>query len=106
MQSPIASPIELEVGRIRELSKDGRHSEALVAAELLAVAAPQNRDLLYLIATNQRCLNRIHAALETLRRMEQLHPRFSLLYQERGYCYTALRDVIKKPQLILLLKTI
>ena len=92
MQSPIASPIELEVGRIRELSKDGRHSEALVAAELLAVAAPQNRDLLYLIATNQRCLNRIHAALETLRRMEQLHPRFSLLYQERGYCYTALRD--------------
>ena len=92
MQSARASPIELEVGRIRELSKDGRHSEALVAAELLAVAAPQNRDLLYLIAANQRCLNRIHAALETLRRMEQLHPRFSLLYQERGYCYTTLRD--------------
>jgi tetratricopeptide (TPR) repeat protein len=92
MQSARASPIELEVGRIRDLSKDGRHSEALVAAELLAVAAPQNRDLLYLIAANQRCLNRIHAALETLQRMEQLHPRFSLLYQERGYCYTTLRD--------------
>lgn len=92
MQSPLASPIELEVGRIRELSKGGRHPEALVAAEVLAVAAPQNRDLLYLIASNQRCLNRIHAALETLRRMEQLHPRFSLLYQERGYCYTTLRD--------------
>jgi tetratricopeptide (TPR) repeat protein len=92
MQNARASPIELEVGRIRELSKDGRHSEALVAAELLVVAAPQNRDLLYLIAANQRCLNRIHAALETLRRMEQLHPRFSLLYQERGYCYTTLRD--------------
>ena len=92
MQSARASPIELEVSRIRELSKDGRHSEALVAAELLAVAAPQNRDLLYLIAANQRCLNRIHEALETLRRMEQLHPRFSLLYQERGYCYTTLRD--------------
>ena len=92
MQSARASPIELEVSRIRELSKDGRHFEALVAAEVLAVAAPQNRDLLYLIAANQRCLNRIHAALETLRRMEQLHPRFSLLYQERGYCYTTLRD--------------
>jgi hypothetical protein len=65
MQNARASPIELEVGRIRELSKDGRHSEALVAAELLADAAPQNRDLLYLIAANQRCLNRIHAALET-----------------------------------------
>jgi len=24
--------------------------------------------------------------------MEQLHPRFSLLYQERGYCYLTLRD--------------
>ena len=92
MQSPMASPIELEVSRIRELSKGGRHPEALVAAEVLAVAAPQDRDLLYLIAANQRCLNRIHAALETLRRIEQLHPRFSLLYQERGYCYTTLRD--------------
>ena len=92
MQNTRVTPIELEVDRIRELSKDGRHSEALVAAEVLAVAAPQNRDLLYLIAANQRCLNRIHEALETLRRMEQLHPRFSLLYQERGYCYTTLRD--------------
>ena len=92
MQSARASPIELEVGRISELSKGGRHSEALVAAEVLAVAAPKNRDLLYLIAANQRCLNRIHEALETLRRLEQLHPRYSLLYQERGYCYTTLRD--------------
>jgi tetratricopeptide (TPR) repeat protein len=92
MQNTRASPIELEVGRIRELSKGGRHAEALVAAEALAVTAPQDRDLLYLIAANQRCLNRIHEALETLRRLEQLDPRFSLLYQERGYCYTTLRD--------------
>jgi len=92
MQNTRASPIELEVGRIRELSKGGRHAEALVAAEALAATAPQDRDLLYLIAANQRCLNRIHEALETLRRLEQLDPRFSLLYQERGYCYTTLRD--------------
>ena len=92
MQNTRATPIELEVDRIRELSKDGRHAEALVAAEVLAVAAPENRDLLYLIAANQRCLNRIHEALETLRRVEQLHPQYSLLYQERGYCYTTLRD--------------
>ena len=92
MQNARASPIELEVGRIRELSKHGRHSEALVAAERLADAAPRDRDLLYLIAANQRCLQRIHEALETLRRLEELHPRFGLLYQERGYCYTTLRD--------------
>lgn len=89
---PSPSSIELEVGRVRELSKSGRHCEALAAAEALAVLAPQNRDALYLISTNQRCLNRIEEALETLQRLEQRHPRFSLLYQERGYCYTTLRD--------------
>jgi tetratricopeptide (TPR) repeat protein len=93
MQSLSASPpIEIEVGRIRELSKGRRHSEALAAAEALTAAAPQNRDVLYLLAANQRCLNRIHDALAALQRLEQLHPRFSLLYQERGYCYMTLRD--------------
>src|SRR5215467_13621628 len=92
MDSPSVSPIELDVSRIRGLSERGRHHEALVAAEALALAAPKNRDLLYLVAVNQRCLNCIYEALGTLRRLEQLHPRFSLLYQERGYCYTTLRD--------------
>src|SRR6516164_2141417 len=87
-----ASPIELEVGRIRELSRGNRHSEALAAAEALAVAVPENRDVFYLIAANQRCLSRIPEALATLQRLEQQHPRFSLLYQERGYCYMTLRD--------------
>jgi tetratricopeptide (TPR) repeat protein len=92
MHSPSVSPVELDVSRIRGLSESGRHGEALVAAEALAVAAPKNRDLLYLVAVNQRCLNRIYEALDTLQHLEQLHPRFSLLYQERGYCYTTLRD--------------
>ena len=87
-----SSPIELEVTRIRELSKGGRHGEALAAAEALALAEPQNRNALYLIATNQRCLNRIKEALAILQQLEQQHPAFSLLYQERGYCYTTLRD--------------
>jgi tetratricopeptide (TPR) repeat protein len=91
MSSPRA-PVELEVGRIRELSKGGRHREALAAAEVLAATAPQNRDALYLIAANQRCLNRIPEALATLERLEQQNPRFSLLYQERGHCYLTLRD--------------
>src|SRR5215467_5700462 len=92
MQRPGVSPIELEVIRIRELSERGQHREALVSAEALAAAEPQHRDLLYLIAVNQRCLDRIGEALETLQRLEQLHPQFSLLYQERGYCYTRQRD--------------
>ncbi len=93
MQNPAAnSLIEPEVVRIRALSKCSRYREALAAAEELAVSAPQNRDALYLIATNLRCLNRIDEALATLQRLEQQYPRFSLLYQERGYCHTSLRD--------------
>jgi tetratricopeptide (TPR) repeat protein len=92
--STSSSLIKLEVDRIRELSKAGRHSEALAAAEVQAAVVPQNRDVLYLIAANHRCLNRIPEALATLRRLEQQHPRFSLLYQERGYCYMTLRDAL------------
>jgi tetratricopeptide (TPR) repeat protein len=87
------SPTELELERVRELSKSGRHKEALVAAEALAVEVPENRDVLYLIAANQRCLNRIPEALATLQCLEQKHPRFSLLYQECGHCFVTLRDV-------------
>jgi tetratricopeptide (TPR) repeat protein len=84
--------IEVEVARIRELSKGGRHSEALAEAEALAMSAPQHRDVLYLIAANQRCLNRIPEALAMLQRLERHYPKFSLLYQERGYCYMTMRD--------------
>jgi tetratricopeptide (TPR) repeat protein len=90
--SSVSSPIELEVARIRELSKSRLHSEALTAAEALVSVAPENRDVLYLIAANLRCLNRIPEALATLEHLEQQHPRFSLLYQERGHCYVTLRD--------------
>jgi tetratricopeptide (TPR) repeat protein len=90
--SGFSESIELEVERIRELSKSGHHSEALAAAEKLSVVSPHNRDALYLIAANQRCLKHINEALATLQRLEQHHPRFSLLHQERGYCYTTLRD--------------
>jgi tetratricopeptide (TPR) repeat protein len=93
MSNSATSPVDPEVARIRELSRRGRHGEALSEAEMLAAQAPRNRDVLYLIAANLRCLNRIVEALSTLRRLEQHHPRFSLLYQERGYCHVTLRDV-------------
>jgi tetratricopeptide (TPR) repeat protein len=85
-----SSTIQLE--GIRELSKLRRYSEALAAAEMLALKEPQNRGALYLVAANQRCLNLITEALTTLERLEQQHPRFSLLFQERGSCYMTLSD--------------
>ena len=90
--STLSSPTEFEVRRIRELTKGQRHTEALAAAEALTVTASDNCDVLYLIAVNQRCLRRFSEALATLERLEQQHPQFSRLYQERGHCYVAMRD--------------
>lgn len=86
------STVELEVRRIRELVKERRFAEALRAADTLRVAVPENRDVLYLRAHAQRLLGDIPAALATLTELEQLHPRFSRLYQERGHCHVALRQ--------------
>ncbi len=89
---PVKTPVELEVHRIREQFKNRRFEEGLEAAELLAAEVPENRDVLYLIAMNQRFLGKIEAALATLRRLEQHHPAFSRLYQERGQCHVALKN--------------
>ena len=85
------SAIELEVERIRGLVSERRFTEALQATEVLQAAVPENRDVLYLRALTQRRLGDIPAALATLARSEQHHPRFSRLFQERGYCYVALK---------------
>jgi tetratricopeptide (TPR) repeat protein len=91
--APLRSPeLRAELGRIRQLGKAARYPEALAAAQALAAEAPADRDTLYLIAANQRCLDRIADALGTLEQLEREHPDFGLLYQERGYCYTRWRD--------------
>jgi tetratricopeptide (TPR) repeat protein len=89
---PTPSPVELEVRRVRELLKSGDYAGALSGAEALAVQVPENRDVLYLIAVSRRFLGQIPEALQALQRLEELHPRFSRLYQERGHCFVALRD--------------
>jgi tetratricopeptide (TPR) repeat protein len=87
-----SSPVELEVRRTRALLKERRFQDALRAADTLLATVPENRDVLYLRAVAQRQLGEISAALATLASLEQLHPRFSGLYQERGHCYVALRQ--------------
>jgi tetratricopeptide (TPR) repeat protein len=84
--------VELEVRRIRQLVSERRFAEGLSAADTLLVAVPENRDVLYLRAQAQRLLGDIPAALATLAGLEQLHPRFSRLYQERGHCYVVLKQ--------------
>ncbi len=86
------SAVELEVRRIGALVQARRLPEALAATDKLLAEVPENRDVLYQRALAQRYLGDIPAALATLAALEQLHPRFSRLYQERGNCYVALKQ--------------
>jgi len=86
------SSVELEVQRVRALLGARRWSEGLQAADALRLAVPENRDALFLRAIAQRQLGDTAGALATLAELERLHPRFSGLYQERGYCHVALRQ--------------
>src|SRR5262252_6702524 len=87
-----ASFVEREVQRIRELMKSQHYAAALAVCATLTQQVPENRDVLYLTAVCQRYLRDIKAALATLARLERHHPLFSLLLQERGHCYVALKD--------------
>jgi tetratricopeptide (TPR) repeat protein len=86
------STVELEVRRVRELLESRSYAQALEAGEALALKVPENRDVLYLMALSLRYLNRIPEALAILARLEQHHPAFSRLHQERGHCHVVLKD--------------
>jgi tetratricopeptide (TPR) repeat protein len=89
---PVSSPVEAEVVRIRGLLRARRFEEAAASARGLANVFPENRDALYLLAIAQRQQHRLREALATLEQLERHQPRFSRLYQERGHCYTAMKD--------------
>jgi tetratricopeptide (TPR) repeat protein len=89
---PPPSRIETEVRRIRAALERSEFAPALEAALPLLKEAPENRDLLYMIAVAQRYLQRVPEALATLGRLEEFHPDYPRLYQERGHCYVALRS--------------
>jgi tetratricopeptide (TPR) repeat protein len=86
------SAVDLEVRRMGELMQEHRFADVLRAADALVLTDPENRDVLYLRAVAQRRLGDIPAALATLAGLEQMHPRFSRLFQERGLCFVALRQ--------------
>ncbi len=89
---PTPSAVELEINRVRGRMEQGHFAEALDAAAQILGKHPRNRDALYMVAVCQRYLQRIPDALATLERLEQTHPGFSRLYQERGHCYVMQRD--------------
>ncbi len=95
------SATEQEVLRMRRLQSQGRHAQALAAAQTLLAGLPENRDLLLIAASSLRHLGRIDEALATLDHLEKLQPRFSLMHQERGLCHVARKDAPQAIQALL-----
>jgi len=98
--APATASVE-EVHRIRELLRDSRFEESLAAAQGLAERAPDHRDALYAVARSLRFLGRTQEALTALQRLEQFHPNHSLLHEERGQCFVALRDAPRAMEVLL-----
>ena len=86
------SPVESALVRMRADMEKGDIAEALAAADTLSRTLPDNRDVNYIRAACLRYLSRIPEALAVLDHLEQTHPGFSRLFQERGHCYVAQRD--------------
>src|SRR5271154_2140719 len=84
--------IGADADRIRSLLRQQKFSEALAAAEALLASTAGHRDALLFAAIAQRYLGRIPEALKTLATLEQQHPRFSRLYEERGLCFVVLKQ--------------
>lgn len=94
--------IDIEVDRLRQLQREGRHAEVIPAARSLLSDHPDHRDLMLAIAVSQRFLMQIDDALATLEALERVHPKFSRLHEERGMCFVARRDAPNAIQSLLL----
>ncbi len=89
---PLESRVEAESRRVRERLERREFGAALEAAQALLAIAPDHRDALYLVAVAERYCGRFADALRTLATLEERHPDFGRLYQERGHCYRALGE--------------
>ena len=85
-------PQTAEVARIRALLGQKKFAEGLAAARALLEHQAGHREGLLLEAAARRCLGQVTEALQTLLRLEQEHPRFSRLYEERGNCLVFLKN--------------
>jgi tetratricopeptide (TPR) repeat protein len=81
-----------EVSRLRVLLRQHKFPEVLSAGEAVLSNAPEQREARLFVAIAQRYLGRVPEALKSLATLQQHHPRFSRLYEERGRCHVELRQ--------------
>ena len=87
-----ASAVAVELHRIHALLRQEQFTVALAAAESLCARQPVQRDVLLTLSTAQRLAGRFGDALATLAALQETHPRFSRLYEERGHCFVFMRQ--------------
>ena len=81
-----------DIARLRQLLRQKQYAEVLAQGEALLANAPTQRDAMLFVAVAQRYLGRPAVALATLERLEQAHPRFSRLHEERGRCFVDMKN--------------
>ena len=87
-----AAPPESGGARLRRLLQAREFSELLAAADAMIAADATHREAGLFRAIALRLLGRVPDALAQLAALEQLHPNFSRLHEERGQCHVALRQ--------------
>jgi len=89
---PAAAAATSEPARIRALLREHNFPAALAAARAVLAVTPADRDALLFQAIAQRHLGQTLDAQKTLDTLQQHHPRFSRLYEERGRCFVEMRQ--------------
>ncbi len=90
---PVAeAPSDADLHALRDRQRAGDHLQALAGARGLLAQFPEDRDLRLIEASALRHLLRIDEALAVLDRLSDVHPRSSLLHQERALCHVVRRD--------------
>ena len=88
---PPAGPEEIPdaLQRLRQLLEQEEAATAEREAAALLAQLPDHRDLLYMHAVALRRQSKIPEALAALAALEEAHPTYPRLYQERGHCHVA-----------------
>ena len=91
--SSVPSPgLESDLRDLQQLIEQRQFDDALAFSARLLEQFPGQRDLLYMRAVALRHLQRVPDALATLELLEDTHPAYPRLFQERGHCHVFLKQ--------------